>query len=72
MLQSMEFGTSVSQALITYSRDMRSRRELKAIEKANRLPVTMSATLVMFMLPALLCLVLSPIAINWIRLAPLG
>lgn len=72
MLQSMQFGTSVSEALTTYAQDMRVRRELKAIEKANKLPVTMSATLVLFMLPALLTLVLSPIVINYIRIQPFG
>lgn len=72
MLQSMEFGTSVSDTLAVYSQDMRTRRELKAIEKANKLPVKMSATLVVFMLPSVFILVLSPIVINWLRLNPLG
>jgi tight adherence protein C len=72
MLQSMEFGTSVSSALATYAQDMRTRRELLAIEKANKLPVSMSATLVLFMLPALLMLVMSPVVINFLKVAPFG
>ena len=72
MLQSMEFGTGVSDALTTYAQEMRVRRELRAIEKANKLPVSMSATLVLFMLPALLTLVLSPIVISYIRIQPFG
>lgn len=67
ILQSMEFGTSVSRALTTYANEMRIRRELRAQEKANRLPVQMSAVLATLMLPALLMIALSPTVIRYIR-----
>lgn len=71
ILQSMEFGTSVSEALTTYAQDMRINRELRAQEKANKLPVQMSIILVLFMLPGLLAMVLSPVIVKYIQiLAP--
>lgn len=67
VLQSMHFGTSVSDTLTTYAQEMRMHRELKAQEKANRLPVQMSAVLASLMLPSLLLLTLGPIIIRYIR-----
>ena len=67
ILQSIQFGTSVSQALTTYASEMRISRELKAQEMANKLPVKMSLVMAALMLPALFLLVLGPIAIRWIN-----
>lgn len=65
ILQSIQFGTSVSDALTTYSSEMRISRELKAQEMANKLPVKMSGVMASLMLPALFLLILGPIAIRW-------
>ncbi len=65
ILQSIQFGTSVSDALTTYSGEMRISRELKAQEMANKLPVKMSGVMASLMLPALFLLILGPIAIRW-------
>lgn len=67
VLQSMQFGTSVADTLNTYAAEMRVHRELKAQEKANRLPVLMSAVLASLMLPALLLLTLGPVIIRYMR-----
>lgn len=64
--QSTEFGTPISQALETYAIEMRLDRELKAQTKANQLPVKMSAVLAAFMMPILLLIMLTPIAIRWV------
>jgi tight adherence protein C len=64
--QSAEFGTAISQALETYAIEMRLDRELKAQTKANQLPVKMSAVLAAFMMPILLLIMLTPIAIRWV------
>lgn len=64
--QSAEFGTPISQALETYANEMRLDRELKAQAKANQLPVKMSAVLAAFMMPILLLIMLTPIAIRWV------
>ena len=67
ILQSIQFGTSVSDALTTYASEMRITRELKAQEMANKLPVKMSAVLASLMLPALFLLILGPVAIRWVN-----
>jgi tight adherence protein C len=65
VLQSARFGTSMSDALTAYAEDMREAREMKAQEKANKLPVQMSAVLAILMLPSIIGLILAPIAIRY-------
>ncbi len=65
--QSMRFGTSMSTTLTVYADEMRERRELKAQEKANKLPVQMSAVMASLMLPALLMVSLGPVVIRYMR-----
>ncbi len=65
--QSMQFGTPMSSALTTYSKEMREYRELKAQEMANKLPVKMSAVLASLMLPALILLTVGPVIIRYAR-----
>lgn len=67
VLQSIQFGTSISGTLSAYASEMRQNRELKALEKANKLPVQMSAVMAGLMLPALLLLTLGPVVIRYIR-----
>ena len=67
VLQSIQFGTSISDALTTYAEEMRVARELKAQEKANKLPVQMSAIMASLMLPAILMLTLGPVVIRYVR-----
>lgn len=62
--QSMQFGTSMSEALTTYAVEMRTMRELKAQEMANKLPVKMSAVLASLMLPALLMISVGPVVLR--------
>lgn len=66
VLQSARFGTPMSDALKTYAEEMRTTRELKAQEKANKLPVQMSAVMASLMLPAILMLSLGPVVIRYI------
>lgn len=67
VLQSLRFGTSMSQALLAYSSEMRQRREIRAQEKANKLPVYMSAVMAMLMMPALLIVTIGPVVIRYIN-----
>lgn len=67
VLQSLNYGSSISDALTVYSEEMRQWRELRAQEMANRLPVKMSAVMATLMLPALLMLALGPIVIRFIH-----
>ena len=66
--QSMQFGTSMSEALTNYAREMRVFRELKAQEMANKLPVKMSAVLASLMLPALIMIAVGPTVIRYMRM----
>ena len=66
VLQSARFGTPMSDALKTYAEEMRTTRELKAQEKANKLPVQMSAVMAALMLPAILMLTLGPVVIRYV------
>lgn len=65
--QSMQFGTSMGDALQAYAREMREIRETNAQEMANKLPVKMSAVLASLMLPALIILTIGPTVIRYIR-----
>ncbi len=65
--QSMQFGTSMSDALTTYAQEMRAFRETRAQEMANKLPVKMSAVLASLMLPALVLLTIGPVIIRYAR-----
>lgn len=67
VLQSMQFGTSISDTLTTYATEMRRNRELRAQEQANKLPVKMSAVMASLMLPALITLTLGPVVIRYVR-----
>lgn len=67
VLQSIQFGTSISDTLTAYAREMRTHRELRAQEKANKLPVQMSAIMASLMLPALVLLTLGPVVIRYMR-----
>lgn len=67
VLQSIQFGTSMSETLTVYAREMRVHRELRAQEMANKLPVKMSAIMASFMLPALIMMTLGPVVIRYAR-----
>jgi tight adherence protein C len=72
VLQSARFGTSMSQALLTYSAEMRQRRELRAQEKANKLPVLMSGVMASMMMPALLIVTIGPVVLRYMESFPKG
>jgi tight adherence protein C len=65
VVQSLQFGTSLTTALRSYAIEMREYRELAAQEKANKLPVQMSIVMSFLMLPALFLITLTPIIIRY-------
>lgn len=65
--QSMKFGTSMAQAMTTYSEELRQTRELRAQEMANKLPVKMSGVMASLMLPALVIMTIGPVVIRYIN-----
>jgi len=70
--QSMQFGTSMSEALTTYAEEMREYRELKAQEMANKLPVKLSGVMASLMLPALILITIGPTVIRYINMVGSG
>lgn len=67
LIQSEALGTSLSKSLRVHSEELRVARMLRAEEKANRLPATLSIPLVLFILPCLLMLIMTPIIIRVVR-----
>lgn len=68
IIQSIALGTSVTATLQVYARDMRQQRMLMAEERANQLPVKMSVIMVVFLLPTIFLLALSPVIVRLARL----
>lgn len=65
--QSMDYGTSIATALNAYAKEMREVREMKAVEKANKLPVKMSGVMASMMLPALFLITLGPTILRYMQ-----
>ena len=62
--QSLRFGTSLADSLRTLSSDMRATRMAHIEEGAARLPVLLSIPLMLFLMPALLLVIMSPVALR--------
>lgn len=67
ILQSMQDGSLISEALKLYAVEMRENREINPQEKANKLPFKMSEEMASLMLPTLFMITLGPIVIRYIR-----
>ena len=62
--QSEELGTSITTALRIYSSEMREKRQIRAEEKANALPLKMLIPLGAFLFPISLIIVMAPVLIR--------
>ena len=60
LIQSQQFGTSISDALRVFSSEMRDKRVMRAEEKANTLPTKMTLATMMLTVPPLLIILLGP------------
>lgn len=60
LVQSANFGTSISDALRVYASEMRDKRVLRAEEKANVLPTKLTIGTMMFTVPPLLIILVGP------------
>jgi tight adherence protein C len=67
LIQSTKLGSSVAQTLRIYASEMRERRQMRAEEKAHRLPVLISIPLVACMLPVMIGVLMLPAAIRVMR-----
>ena len=64
LIQTDRFGTSIAQALRTYSDTFRTKRYMKAEEIAAKLPVKLMVPLIFCVFPALLVVLMGPAAIR--------
>ncbi len=67
IIQSDKLGTSVAATLRVYAAEMRERRQMRAEEKAHRLPVLISIPLVACMLPTMIGTLMLPAAVLMVR-----
>jgi len=67
VIQTESLGASITQALRTYSVEMRETRYLKAEERAMRIPVLMSVPVVTCMLPVIVGSLMLPAIIDVVR-----
>lgn len=68
LVQSAQFGTSISDALRVYASEMRDKRVMRAEEAANKLPTKMTLATMMLTVPPLMAMLIGPsiyaIAVN--------
>ncbi len=64
LIQSASFGTSIADALRVYAEEMRDKRVMRAEEAANKLPTKMTLATMMFTVPPLLIILVSPSVIG--------
>lgn len=64
LIQTEKYGTPISQALRVLSKEFRTQRMLAAETKAARLPALMTVPMIVFILPTLFIVVISPAIIN--------
>ena len=67
LVQSEALGTSIADSLRVYAQEMRSARLLRAEELANKLPVKITIPLGFCILPCLIIVVMTPVAIRIVR-----
>jgi tight adherence protein C len=67
LVQSTKLGSSIAQTLRIYSAEMREKRQMRAEEKAHRLPVLISIPLVACMLPTMIGVLMLPAVIRVVR-----
>jgi len=60
LVQSANFGTSISDALRVYAFEMRDKRIMRAEEKANKLPTKMTLGTMLFTVPPLMIILVGP------------
>ena len=72
LIQSQSFGTSIADALRVYASEMRDKRVMRAEEKANKLPTKMTLSTMMFTVPPLLIILVSPSVLGIMELFSMG
>lgn len=68
LLQSERFGTSISEALLTYATGMREKRSLEAAENAEKMAIKLLFPMVMFIFPAILVVTVGPACVTLVAM----
>ncbi len=61
LIQSTNYGSSISEAIRVFSDEMRDKRVMRAEERANKLPTKLTLGTMMFCLPPLLLILIGPV-----------
>jgi len=64
LIQTEKYGTPIAQALRVLSKEFREARMLRAEQKAARLPALMTVPMILFILPTLFIVIISPAAVR--------
>lgn len=64
LTQSDQYGTSMAQAIRVYSAEMRDKRFIRAEEKANKLPTKLALGAILFTLPPVFMIMISPALVS--------
>lgn len=64
LIQTEKYGTPIAQALRVLAAEFREQRMLRAEAKAARLPALMTLPMILFILPTLFIMIISPAVIN--------
>ena len=67
LIQSDRFGTSVGQALRVFADALRLKRQMRARERAAKLPIKMIPIMVFFIFPSIFVVVVGPAVIQIIK-----
>lgn len=67
LVQSEALGTSIADSLRVYAQEMRTARLMRAEEMANKLPVKITIPLGLGILPCLIIVIMTPVAIRVVR-----
>lgn len=67
LTQSDRYGTSMAEAIRVYSGEMRNKRQMRAEEKANKLPVKLALGAILFTLPPVFLVLISPALVSVFR-----
>lgn len=67
LVQSETLGTSIADSLRVYAQEMRTARLMRAEELANKLPVKITIPLGLGILPCLIIVIMTPVAIRIVR-----
>jgi tight adherence protein C len=72
LTQADRFGTSIGESLRVFSEDLRHKRQMRAEEKAAKVPTKMLFPLVLCIFPSMIMVILGPALIQMVRtLAPM-